>query len=70
MSKLELKVQRIRTQFSPNYEVIGSKEECEIWLENLKRSFHPAGYGTHGKFIEELPNGDFVMSAYRANSCD
>ena len=70
MKKFNVKVSIARTAFSTNYEVIGSKAQCEAWLDNLKKSFHPAGYGTHGKFITEMPNGDHVMSAYRANSCD
>jgi len=70
MKKFNVKVNTIRTSYSTNYEVIGPKAECEAWLENLMNNFHPAGYGTHGKFISEMPNGDHVMSAYRANSCD
>jgi hypothetical protein len=68
--KFNVKVNTIRTSFSTLYKVIGPKAECEAWLEKLKENFHPSGYGTYGKFITELPNGNQVMSAYRANSCD
>lgn len=70
MNKFNVKIQTARTSFTTIYEVTGPKSDCEAWLENLKGSFHPAGYGTHGKIIETLSNGDVVMSAYRSNSCD
>ena len=65
-----VQVQIARTTFSTNYEVIGPRSECEAWLERLRQSYHPAGYGTHGRVIEELSDGTVIMSAYRANSCD
>ncbi len=65
-----VKVQIARTTFSTNYEVVGPQEDCEAWLERLKQCYHPAGYGTRGRFIDTLENGDCVMAAYRANSCD
>lgn len=68
--KPNVKVSTSRTSFMTNYEVIGPKAECEAWLERLMNSYHPAGYGTHGRFVDELENGDSVMSAYRYNSCD
>ena len=46
------------------------RDRCEAWLERLMNSYHPAGYGTAGRFVGELENGDSVMSAYRYNSCD
>ena len=70
MKKFDVKVNTTRGYFGTNYEVIGPKAQCEAWLDNLKKSFHPAGYGTYGKFITNLPNGEHVMAVYRANSCD
>ena len=65
-----VQVQIARGEFITNYEVIGPREECEAWLDRLMKSYHPAGYGTRGRIVDELSNGTVVMSAQRANSCD
>ena len=65
-----LAIRSYRTKFSTTYEVTGKKEEALEWLESLKRGYHPAGYGTHGRILHESPCGRVEMSAYRANSCD
>jgi len=70
MKKFDVRVNSARTAFSTTYEVIGEKAECEAWLEHLQRAFPAAGYGTYGRFVTELPDGDHVMSAWRSNSCD
>lgn len=65
-----LKIQSESTDFSTHYKIVGKKEDAIAWLESLKRGYHPAGYGTHGKIVHESPCGRVEMTAYRANSCD
>mgnify|MGYP004034740207 CR=1 FL=1 len=65
-----LSIRSFRTDFSTTYEIVGQKEEAVAWLESLKRGYHPAGYGTHGKILHESPCGKVEMTAYRSNSCD
>ena len=59
-----------RTTFSTSYKIVGEKKEALEWLEHLKQSYHPAGYGTYGKIVSENSDGKVEMNASRSNSCD
>ena len=59
-----------RTTFSTSYKITGKQKEALEWLESLKQSYHPSGYGTYGKIINESLDGNVMMNASRSNSCD
>lgn len=48
-----------------------SKEGCLEGVEELRRQYHPAGYGTgaHGE-PKKMPNGEWKVTVSRSSSCD
>lgn len=69
-TKFEVNVEVYRERFSTRYTVSGPRENCEAWLNDLMNRYHPCGYGTNGKFEDDLKNGLSVLKAMHWNSCD
>jgi hypothetical protein len=59
-----LNISKNRDSFCTTYTVTGPPEEVSAWFATVKRNFHPAGYGTWGRWEGET----FVVTHY--NSCD
>jgi hypothetical protein len=65
-----LTVKTNRTAFSTDYFVTGPTADVNAWCENLKKAYHPCGYGTFARLHEDHGDGTVTAQASRANSCD
>ena len=45
-----LNISKNRDSFCTTYTVTGPPEEVSAWFAAVKRNFHPAGYGTWGRW--------------------
>lgn len=70
MNNENLKIKTNRTAFSTDYFVTGPTADVNAWCENLKKAYHPCGYGTFASIIYDHGDGTVTAQASRANSCD
>lgn len=70
MKTLAITETRERKNFSTEYTITGENALVDERIEDLKRDYHPCGYGTFVKRSEVLDAGHKRVVVWRANSCD
>jgi hypothetical protein len=67
---MSAKITSHNSGFQTSYMIEGTREEIEAAIDRIEANYHPMGYGTSFKPIEQREDGSLVAHGSHYNSCD